>query len=281
MSLSLRYPNITAGTEKEQLSQIKSYLHQLVDQLNYAPPNIGSGDGSEQATSTYEVQGGNVSYYELRSLIIQELQKLDQNFAELSSKMQSEYVSDKELPQVIEDVLTQAKESGEFDGPKGEDGEPGYSPDVTVEPISGGHRVSIGYRDPVNGALDTVEFDVMDGKDAIAESGTVNGWTYTKLENGIYDMFGEFVVTTTEAGTAIGSMYSSEVLTLPTPFAISSAIVYGSASDYFMVTNAAVASEDAENNISFALLRPDTFDAETEVTVRLHATGTFNQGGTE
>ena len=35
MSVNLRFPNITAGTEKEQLTQIKSYLHQLVDQLNY------------------------------------------------------------------------------------------------------------------------------------------------------------------------------------------------------------------------------------------------------
>lgn len=36
MSINFRYPNITAGLEKEQITQVKAYLHQLVDQLNYA-----------------------------------------------------------------------------------------------------------------------------------------------------------------------------------------------------------------------------------------------------
>lgn len=36
MSINFRYPNITASLEKEQITQVKAYLHQLVDQLNYA-----------------------------------------------------------------------------------------------------------------------------------------------------------------------------------------------------------------------------------------------------
>lgn len=35
MSMNIRYPNITGATEREQLFQMKSYLRQLVDQLNY------------------------------------------------------------------------------------------------------------------------------------------------------------------------------------------------------------------------------------------------------
>ena len=31
-----RLPNITGASEKEQLQQIKSYLYQLIDQLNWA-----------------------------------------------------------------------------------------------------------------------------------------------------------------------------------------------------------------------------------------------------
>ncbi len=92
MSVNIRYPNITARTEREQIAQIKSYLHQLVEQLNYALPNLGTGDGSTQSTetkstSTYEVQGGELSYYELRSLIIQELQEIDTKFDQLSEKL--------------------------------------------------------------------------------------------------------------------------------------------------------------------------------------------------
>lgn len=99
MSVNIRYPNISGFSEKEQLAQIKSYLHQLVEQLNYALPTLGTGDGKTQSTETtstvtYEVQGGEVSYYELRSLIVQELQK-------------------------VEDLITEierARDNGEFDG---------------------------------------------------------------------------------------------------------------------------------------------------------------------
>lgn len=86
MNLNLRYPNITGLSEKEQLSQIKSFLHQLVDQLNYA--NFSSGDSSQ----TYQVQGAELSYYELKSLILQEIQEVETLFAQLSAKMQSEYL---------------------------------------------------------------------------------------------------------------------------------------------------------------------------------------------
>jgi hypothetical protein len=35
MTPQIRYPNITGKTPEEQIAQMKSYLHQLVDQLNY------------------------------------------------------------------------------------------------------------------------------------------------------------------------------------------------------------------------------------------------------
>lgn len=34
--INIRLPNITEGSEREQLQQIKSYLHQLVNELNWA-----------------------------------------------------------------------------------------------------------------------------------------------------------------------------------------------------------------------------------------------------
>lgn len=35
MTPQIRYPNITGKTPEEQLTQLKGYLYQLVDQLNY------------------------------------------------------------------------------------------------------------------------------------------------------------------------------------------------------------------------------------------------------
>ena len=170
MSVNIRYPNITAASEREQLAQLKSYLHQLVDQLNYALPSMGGS--SEQ---TISVQGEEISYYELRSMIVQELQEVERLFDVLSQKMQSEYVSDEELPKAIEDALAEAKESGEFDGPKGEDG---FSPTVTVEEVAGGHKVSI------KDATSTQSFVVRDGKDGDGSGGGSGGGLRFELDDG-------------------------------------------------------------------------------------------------
>lgn len=79
MSVNIRYPSITGITEKEQLTQIRSFLHQLVEQLNYALTTLGTDGGSTQAASPQacEVQGGEMAYSELMALIIQELQKIN------------------------------------------------------------------------------------------------------------------------------------------------------------------------------------------------------------
>lgn len=40
--IDIRFPNITAPTEAGKLQQLQSYMHQLVEQLNWALNNIGS-----------------------------------------------------------------------------------------------------------------------------------------------------------------------------------------------------------------------------------------------
>ena len=128
MSVNLRYPNITGLSEKEQLSQIKSYMHQLVDQLNYALPNL---KGTDQTTSA---QSNDTSSDDLRYLLVQEIQEVEDSFEKLADKMEKEYVRDDEVSTIIEPALALAKESGEFDGytpVKGVDyfdGKPGYTP---------------------------------------------------------------------------------------------------------------------------------------------------------
>ena len=89
MSINIRYPNISGTSEREQLAQVKSYLHQLVEQLNWALPTLETGDGTKSASSqAVEVQGAEISYYELRSLIMQELQEVQK----LVDKLEAGYV---------------------------------------------------------------------------------------------------------------------------------------------------------------------------------------------
>lgn len=69
--INIRLPNITAPTEKEQLMQVKSYLHQLVGELNWALSSIESGNSSTAATGNPVTQDDlKTSFNELKALII-------------------------------------------------------------------------------------------------------------------------------------------------------------------------------------------------------------------
>lgn len=50
MSIEIKLPNITATKPADQLTQLKSYLYQLVQQLNYAL-NINSDTISEKSNT--------------------------------------------------------------------------------------------------------------------------------------------------------------------------------------------------------------------------------------
>lgn len=243
MSVNLRFPNITASTEKEQLVQVKSFLHQLVQELNYALPTISEGASAQ----TIEVQGGEMSYYELRSLIISTTQRLKEQYEKLYEQLGKDYVGKVDF-MAFQDTVTEDIKTIQND------------------------------LDALEDALTALGAG---SADYVTEEGTDEGWTYKKWKKGTYDMFGEFTVTTTTICTDMGSMFCSEELSLPTPFAIDRAIVSGSADDLFLVASGGRASVDADTNISFVLLRPFSFDANLEIIVRLHVTGTYHQGGTE
>ena len=59
--MDLRYPNITGITEQEQIGQMRSYLHQLVEQLNWA---LGEVDKAQQNDGVYK--GGGVYTKEIK-----------------------------------------------------------------------------------------------------------------------------------------------------------------------------------------------------------------------
>lgn len=72
--INIRLPNITANSEREQLLQVKSYLHQLVQELNWALSTIESGNspkvevaGTNGAVTKQELA---TSFNSLKALII-------------------------------------------------------------------------------------------------------------------------------------------------------------------------------------------------------------------
>ena len=68
-------------------------------------------------------------------------------------------VPENKIQTAVNTALENAKESGEFDGNQGEPGKDGVSPTVSVEPISGGNRVTITDK---NGSK---QFNIMNGSD--------------------------------------------------------------------------------------------------------------------
>lgn len=69
-----RYPSINGSTEREQIAQIKSFLYQLVDNLNYSFSIIDDGNEKNEMLSNEE----------LRAQLMQEIQKLHSRINQLS-----------------------------------------------------------------------------------------------------------------------------------------------------------------------------------------------------
>lgn len=74
--INIRLPKITATTEREQLIQVKSYLHQLAQELNWALTSIESGSSNptmvvkQVSSNGVTKQEMTTAYNELKSLII-------------------------------------------------------------------------------------------------------------------------------------------------------------------------------------------------------------------
>ena len=100
MGIEIRYPNITAQTEREQIFQMKSYLHQLVDQLRYVLNNIDTSSKyvvQESAKSTTQAPLGTVdaaaTFSSIKSLIIKSADIVQAYYDVINSKLKGEYVA--------------------------------------------------------------------------------------------------------------------------------------------------------------------------------------------
>lgn len=102
--MDLRLPNITGATEREQLQQIKSYLHQTVEQLNWALNNIDTQSNTAvvapTARSLAPVASGSVSqsdpqatFASIKSLIIKSAEIVDAYYDEINAKLEGLYVA--------------------------------------------------------------------------------------------------------------------------------------------------------------------------------------------
>lgn len=100
----IRYPNITGKTDAQKLEQIKSYLHQLVGELNY---QLKQGEVVD-AVGNYasSVNGGAVSsrktdpistFNDIKSLIINSVDIINAYYDEISKRLEGVYATKSEF----------------------------------------------------------------------------------------------------------------------------------------------------------------------------------------
>ena len=102
--INLRFPQITGFTEKEQLVQIKSYLHQLVQELNWVLTNMQSGNTTETNSNNQPATGllSEETFLELKALLIQSSDTLNAYYDKINAKLEGFYLK--------QDVFSKYKE---------------------------------------------------------------------------------------------------------------------------------------------------------------------------
>lgn len=97
--MNIRLPNITAQTERGQLEQIRSYLYQFAQELNWAMDNIDKK--AEQAVGTVkasvskknEAEKAQATFAEIKSLIIKSADIVNAYYEEINHRLEGSYVA--------------------------------------------------------------------------------------------------------------------------------------------------------------------------------------------
>ena len=117
MSIDFRFPNITAKDEAGQLIQMRSYLHQLVEQLNYAMKTVESGSSSSasyQAQMTPAASGESAkaqsTFNSIKSLIIKSADIVNAYYETINARLKGIYVAESDFGTYTE--VTDAKIEG-------------------------------------------------------------------------------------------------------------------------------------------------------------------------
>ena len=116
--IDLRYPNITGKTEAEQMVQVKSYLHQLVEQLNWALNTVESYQGSNASAPVVYKQSENASPQEaeetfnsIKALIIKSADIVKAYETTIFSDFNGKYFADSDFGTYLEETSRAVEES--------------------------------------------------------------------------------------------------------------------------------------------------------------------------
>lgn len=118
MSIDIRLPNITARDEAGQLAQIRSYLHQMVEQLNWAMGSIETTSSEAVVQAKAKAAESNddpvSNFNSIKALIIKSADIVNAYYEEINRRLEGLYVAEsdfgvyrEETSQVISETSTE------------------------------------------------------------------------------------------------------------------------------------------------------------------------------
>lgn len=120
MAIEIRLPNITGITEREQLAQVKSYLYQLAQQLQWALGTVGTSSGQAAAVQITSKTDASVlpsgvvaqtTFNALKPLIIKSADIVSAYYEEISRRLEGEYVAQSDFGTYTESTSQQINET--------------------------------------------------------------------------------------------------------------------------------------------------------------------------
>ena len=116
--MDIRLPNITGKTEAEQIAQIRSYLHQLVEQLNWGLNTVESYQSGNTSAAVVYQQGASASqpsaedtFNSIKSLIIKSADIVKAYEETIFSDFNGKYFAESDFGTYLEETNRQVAEN--------------------------------------------------------------------------------------------------------------------------------------------------------------------------
>ena len=122
----IRYPNITGSTDAQKLEQMKSYLYQIVDELNFqlekpsAAGSVASGYASSvnEAAKPQKKTDPMSTFNDIKAIIIKSADILNAYYDKISARLEGVYVAESDFgiyaEQTTQDITANSKSIAQF-----------------------------------------------------------------------------------------------------------------------------------------------------------------------
>jgi hypothetical protein len=122
----IRYPNIIGKTDAQKLEQMKSYLHQLTDELNFHLDKAGSAGSNASGYPSTTNEAAKVAkktdtasiFNDIKALIIKSADIINAYYDEINARLEGVYVSESDFgiyaEQTTQDITANSKSIEQF-----------------------------------------------------------------------------------------------------------------------------------------------------------------------